>query len=177
VAALLAADRRPDQGQVRLCGRDVTTMPLAWQRGQLSVVAQHTYLFTGTLRSNLLIADPDASDERLWAALDAADLAAFVKSLPEGLDTPAGERGLALSGGQTQRLAIARAWLKDAPILILDEPTAHVDLASERAILGALRRLGQGRTVLTISHRQTTIADAQRTLVLDGGQVHSRGSA
>ncbi|MDR1427216.1 MAG: ABC transporter ATP-binding protein/permease, partial [Bifidobacteriaceae bacterium] len=133
VAALAQAMLRPNVGTVRVGGRDARAVPLAWLRSQIAVVAQHTYLFTGTLRDNLLIADPDATDERCWQGLDAADLAEFVRSLPAGLDTPVGERGLALSGGQTQRVAIARAFLVDAPILILDEPTAHVDLASERA--------------------------------------------
>ncbi|MDR0283569.1 MAG: ABC transporter ATP-binding protein/permease [Propionibacteriaceae bacterium] len=166
IAALVLAERRPGQGVVRLLGRDVTTQPLAWQRAQTATVAQTTYLFTGTLRDNLHIAAPGASDDELWAALAAADLETFVRDLPLGLDTPVGERGLALSGGQTQRLAIARAYLKDAPLLVLDEPTAHVDLASERAILAALHRLGRNRSVLTISHRRATIADADRVLVL-----------
>ncbi|MDR1806773.1 MAG: ABC transporter ATP-binding protein/permease [Propionibacteriaceae bacterium] len=169
VAALLEGTRRPDHGVVRLFGHDVTAVPLEWQRAQLAVVAQHTYLFTGTLRDNLRVADPTASDERLWAALAAADLSDFAATLPAGLDTAVGERGLALSGGQTQRLAIARAFLKDAPILVLDEPTAHVDLASERAILAALGRLAAGRTVLTISHRQAMLLDAGRVLRLERG--------
>ncbi|MDR0593461.1 MAG: ABC transporter ATP-binding protein/permease, partial [Bifidobacteriaceae bacterium] len=135
IAELIQGNLRPDAGQVRLFGADAATVPLAWQRSQLAVVAQHTYLFTGTLRDNLLVADPAASDERLNEALAAADLAGFTAGLPDGLDTAVGERGLALSGGQAQRLGIARAFLKDAPVLILDEPTAHVDLASERAIL------------------------------------------
>jgi ABC-type multidrug transport system fused ATPase/permease subunit len=164
IAELLQGNLRPDAGLIRLFGQDVTRRPLAWQRGQLAVLAQHTYLFTGTLRDNLLVADPEAGDERLMAALEAADLSAFVGELPDGLDTPVGERGLALSGGQAQRLGIARAFLKDAPILILDEPTAHVDLASERAILAALERIGRGKTVIAISHRRATIAEADRVV-------------
>jgi ATP-binding cassette subfamily C protein CydD len=175
VVALLEGARRPDSGRLELSGHDAAAAPLAWQRAQLAVVAQHTYLFTGTLRANLLIADPEATDQRLHDALAAADLDDFVATLPAGLDTPVGERGLALSGGQTQRLAIARAFLKDAPILVLDEPTAHVDLASERAILAALDALGAGRSVLTISHRQATIADADRVLQLEDGRVWEVG--
>jgi ABC-type multidrug transport system fused ATPase/permease subunit len=166
VAGLAQAMMRPDSGTVRIAGHDARTVPLAWVRAQIAVVAQHTYLFTGTLRDNLRIADPGAPDTRLWEALDLADLAAFVRTLPQGLDTPVGERGLALSGGQAQRLAIARAFLKDAPILILDEPTAHVDLASERAILAALERLAAGRAVVAISHRAATIASAGRIIAL-----------
>jgi ABC-type transport system involved in cytochrome bd biosynthesis fused ATPase/permease subunit len=164
IAELLQGNLRPDRGTIRLFGRDVTGQPLAWQRQQLSVVAQHTYLFTGTLRENLAVADPTASDAQLMAALEAADLAQFVAELPNGLDTATGERGLAMSGGQSQRLGIARAFLKNAPILVLDEPTAHVDLASERAILAALERLGQGKTVIVISHRQATVAGAGRVV-------------
>jgi ABC-type multidrug transport system fused ATPase/permease subunit len=164
IAELLQGNIRPAAGTVRLFGQDVIHQPLAWQRRQMAVVAQHTYLFTGTLRDNLLVADPAADDRRLAAALAAADLTEFVAELPDGLDTPVGERGLALSGGQAQRLGIARAFLKDSPILVLDEPTAHVDLASERAILGALDRLGRDKTVVAISHRQATIAGADRII-------------
>jgi ABC-type multidrug transport system fused ATPase/permease subunit len=176
VAALLQGFLRPDAGAVRLWGRDVTTVPLAWQRAQLAVVAQHTYLFTGTLRENLLIADPEADETRLWAALDASGLGGFVRALPAGLDTPVGERGLALSGGQTQRVAIARAFVAGAPILVLDEPTAHVDLAAERSILTALERLGRGRAVLTISHRPAAIVSATRVIRLADGVVTELGA-
>jgi ATP-binding cassette subfamily C protein CydD len=141
-------------------------MPLAWQRAQFAVVAQHTYLFTGSLRDNLLVAAPEAPDERLAEAIAAADLTGFVAELPDGLDTAVGERGLALSGGQTQRLGIARAFLKDAPILLLDEPTAHVDLASERAILDSLERIGRNKTVIAISHRRATIGQANRIVTV-----------
>jgi ABC-type multidrug transport system fused ATPase/permease subunit len=164
IAELIQGNLRPAGGAIRLFGKDVTAVPLAWQRAQLAVVAQHTYLFTGTLRDNLRVADQDAPDERLAEALAAADLADFVAELPEGLDTPVGERGLALSGGQTQRLGIARAFLKNAPILILDEPTAHVDLAAERAILASLEKLGEDKTVIAISHRRATIMHADRTV-------------
>ncbi|MDR1633459.1 MAG: ABC transporter ATP-binding protein/permease [Bifidobacteriaceae bacterium] len=164
IAELIQGNLRPDAGEIRLFGTDVARAPLAWQRAQLAVVAQHTYLFTGTLRDNLLVAAPQADDLRLGQALAAADLAGFVAELPQGLDTPVGERGLALSGGQTQRLGIARAFLKDAPILILDEPTAHVDLAAERAILASLEKLGRDKTVIAISHRRATILHADRTV-------------
>ncbi|MDR1294104.1 MAG: ABC transporter ATP-binding protein/permease [Bifidobacteriaceae bacterium] len=179
VADLAQAMLRPLAGTVWVSGRDARTQPLAWLRSQIAVVAQHTYLFTGTLRDNLLIAAPGAPDAIVWQALAAADLADMVRSLPAGLATPVGERGLALSGGQAQRVAIARAFLKDAPILILDEPTAHVDLASERAILDALDRLADGRAVLTISHRPATIGSATRVIVLRDGIVTpaSRGTS
>ncbi|MDR1450157.1 MAG: ATP-binding cassette domain-containing protein [Propionibacteriaceae bacterium] len=166
IAELLQGNLRPDAGSVKLFGRNVEQCSLAWQRAQLAVLAQHTYLFTGTLRENLLAADPAADDQRLTEALAAADLADFITELPNGLDTAVGERGLELSGGQAQRLGLARAFLKDAPILVLDEPTAHVDLASERAILTALERLGRDKTVIAISHRQAAIANADRTVAV-----------
>ncbi|WP_369405197.1 ATP-binding cassette domain-containing protein [Sanguibacter suarezii] len=122
----------------------------------------------GTTCSSLA---PGASDADCWQALADADLAEVVRGLPAGLDTAVGERGLSLSGGQAQRLAIARAYLKDAPVLVLDEPTSQVDLASERAILATLDRLGAGRTVLMISHRPATIAGADRVLTLTDGTI------
>jgi ATP-binding cassette subfamily C protein CydD len=164
IAELIQGNLRPQGGQVRLFGADAARAPLAWQRAQMAVVAQHTYLFTGSLRDNLRVADAGASDERLMEALAQAGLAEFAADLPEGLDSAVGERGLALSGGQVQRLGIARAFLKDAPILLLDEPTAHVDLGAERAILAALERLGRDKTVIAISHRRATIGHADRVV-------------
>jgi ABC-type transport system involved in cytochrome bd biosynthesis fused ATPase/permease subunit len=169
IATLIQADARPESGEVRLGGYDLTEVKHAWVRAQLSVVAQSSYLFTGTLRENLLIAKPEASDAELLEALAAADLSEFVAGLPDGLDSQVGERGLAMSGGQTQRVALARAFLKNAPVLILDEPTSQVDLESERAILASLDELGAGRTVLAISHRQATINDADRIVRLEAG--------
>jgi ABC-type transport system involved in cytochrome bd biosynthesis fused ATPase/permease subunit len=162
IAEILQGNLRPDAGRVRLFGVDVMDLPLGRQRAGMAVVAQHSYLFTGSLRDNLLVGDQGADDDRLFQALAAADLADFVAGLPLGLDTAVGERGLALSGGQTQRLGIARAFLADAPILVLDEPTAHVDLAAERAILASLETIGEGKTVIAISHRRATIAHADR---------------
>lgn len=162
IAALIQGHRRPDAGRVLLDGIDTAKVPLAWTRSRLGVVEQTTYLFTGTLRDNLLIARPSASDEDLINALERAHLAGMLQRLPKGLDTRIGERGAALSGGEAQRVAIARAMLKDAPYLLLDEPTAHVDLESEREILAALREFGAHKTVLTISHRSATIEDATR---------------
>lgn len=169
--SLLQTALRPSAGRVTLGGHDLRDVPAAWVREQVAVVAQHTFLFTGTLRDNLLVAAPGASDADCWQALADADLAEVVRGLPAGLDTAVGERGLSLSGGQAQRLAIARAYLKDAPVLVLDEPTSQVDLASERAILATLDRLGAGRTVLMISHRPATIAGADRVLTLTDGTI------
>jgi ATP-binding cassette subfamily C protein CydD len=157
----------PDAGTVRVAGVDLDAAPADWASSQIAMVAQHTYLFAASLRDNLLLARPEANDADIWAALRQAHLEEFVRSLPAGLDTGVGERGLALSGGQAQRLAIARAFLKDAPILILDEPTSQVDLASEHAITQSLEQLAQGRTVLTVSHRPSLIASASRICRLD----------
>jgi len=167
IANLLQRNLVPGAGSVRIGGVDIDTAPVDWVRNQITVVAQSTYLFTGSLRDNLLVARPDASDDDLWQALRTANLEAFVEGLPDGLDTPTGERGLSLSGGQAQRLAIARAVLKDAPILVLDEPTASVDLESEAAILSALDRLMADRTVLVIAHRLFTVRDADQIVVLE----------
>ena len=175
VAALLQRNLAAS-GSIRVGGHEIGGVPGDWLRSQISVVAQGTYLFTGTLRDNLKVAAPDADDEQLWQALRVANLDAFVRGLPAGLDTPAGERGLMLSGGQAQRLSIARAVLKDSPILVLDEPTSNVDLESEAAILAALDRLSVGRTVLMIAHRLSTVRDADRIVVLEQGRVTEQGT-
>lgn len=177
LASLIQAARRPDSGRVTIGGHDLVDVPLAWTRARIGVVAQTTYLFSGSLRDNLLIAAPYADDARLVDALRAARLADLLDRLPDGLDTRVGERGLALSGGEAQRVAIARALLKDAPVLLLDEPTAHVDLTSERQILQALRDASHGRTTLTISHRRATLEDADRRLELQDGRVDVVASA
>ncbi|MGO1318215.1 MAG: ABC transporter ATP-binding protein/permease [Cellulomonadaceae bacterium] len=166
---LVQGSLQPQSGTVRLGGHDLARTTPHWTRRQSAVVAQSTYLFTGSLAANLRIADPVASDDRLWQALEDAHLAEEVRTWPDGLGTLVGERGLALSGGQAQRVAIARALLKDAPIVLLDEPTSQVDLTSERAILAALERLTRGRTVLTVAHRASTISGADRVVrVADG---------
>jgi ABC-type transport system involved in cytochrome bd biosynthesis fused ATPase/permease subunit len=172
VLALLQSDLRPTTGQVVVAGIDVATELRAQARSRLAVVNQHTYLFTGTVRENLRLARPDASDAEMLAALEAVGLQGQGGGSSVGLDTPVGGHGLALSGGEAQRIGIARAFLRESPILLLDEPTAHVDVTSEHIILQALRRLGQGRTVLAVSHRAATIADADRVLTLSGGRVH-----
>ncbi|MDO4258790.1 MAG: ABC transporter ATP-binding protein [Actinomycetaceae bacterium] len=171
LSALLQGHQRPESGTIRIEGIDMQSAPLAWLRSRIAVVEQTTYLFSGTLRDNLLIASPNATDNDLLQALSRAHLDDLMARLPEGLDTPVGQRGLALSGGEAQRLAIARALLKDAPIMLLDEPTAHVDLASERLILEALSDVTKGRTTLTISHRNATIASGSRVVELTQGKL------
>ena len=171
ISALLQGFLRPTRGRVSLNGVDLATAPLSWVRAQTAVVEQSTYLFSGTLRDNLLLASPAATDDQLIEALRAAHLGEFVDTLPGGLDARVGARGLAVSGGEAQRIAIARAFLKNASIMILDEPTAHVDLASEREILASLETVCAGRTTLTISHRDATIKGADRVATLQEGTI------
>ena len=171
ISALLQGFLRPTRGRVSLNGVDLATAPLSWVRAQTAVVEQSTYLFSGTLRDNLLLAAPAATDDQLIEALRAAHLGEFVDTLPGGLDARVGARGLAVSGGEAQRIAIARAFLKNASIMILDEPTAHVDLASEREILASLETVCAGRTTLTISHRDATIKGADRVATLQEGTI------
>lgn len=161
LVALVAGLLTPDAGEVRT-------------GGEVVLVRQHPFLFHGTLRENLKLADPDATDDEMWAVLTAAELADEVASRPEGLDAPVGERGLQFSGGEVQRVAIARALLSGADIAVLDEPTSNIDLGAEARISDALDRLTAGRTVLTIAHRKSTIAGSDRVLVLGDGTVSER---
>ncbi|WP_315311136.1 ABC transporter ATP-binding protein [uncultured Actinomyces sp.] len=171
ISALLQGYLRPRSGHVSLNGVDLADASLSWVRAQSAVVEQSTYLFSGTLRENLLLAAPTATDAQLVEALRAAHLGDFYEALPGGLDARVGARGLAVSGGEAQRIAIARAFLKNASIMILDEPTAHVDLASEREILASLDTVCAGRTTLTISHRDATIKGADRVATLQEGMI------
>jgi ATP-binding cassette subfamily C protein CydC len=144
-------------------------------RQLVTVVSQHTHLFNATVQDNLRLARPDASDEELARAARQAQIHDFVQSLPQGYDTWIGEQGLRLSGGQRQRLAIARAILKDAPILILDEPTANLDALTERQVLQALGALMAQRTSLIVTHRLVELEAADEILVLRAGRVVERG--
>ncbi|MEI6342231.1 MAG: ABC transporter ATP-binding protein [Verrucomicrobiota bacterium] len=162
-------------GCIRIDGRDIREIPLADLRQQVAVVSQEPFLFDGTLRENVLYGRLDASADQVDSALAASECAAFVSRLPQGLDTPVGERGVRLSVGEKQRVSIARALLKDAPILILDEATASVDTATERAIQSALDRLMRDRTSLVIAHRLGTVRGADQILVLNHGRVEERG--
>jgi len=166
----------PTQGTIRLNGQNIRELALDALRDQIGVVAQDTYLFNDTLRGNLLLARPGASDDELVRVLDQAQLNEFVHQLPKGLETWIGEQGLRLSGGERQRLAIARALLKDAPILILDEITANLDPLTEHALLDALDGLMQGRTTLLITHRLIAMERMDEILVLDYGQIRERGT-
>ncbi len=166
----------PQSGRILLGGHDVRDIPLDALRRQVSIVAQDTYLFHGTVLENIRLARPDASDEEVLAAAQAANAHEFIPRLLSGYHTIIGERGQKLSGGQRQRLAIARAILKDAPILILDEATSHVDSGNEAVIQEALERLMQNRTTIVIAHRLSTVAGADQIIVLDQGACVERGS-
>ena len=175
VAHLLLRFWDPDAGHVRMHGHDLREFHIDALRARIALVSQDTYLFHETLKTNILMARPGASDEQVHDALRRASLADFVAALPQGLDTPVGERGLRLSGGQRQRVAIARAFLKDAPILILDEATSHLDAVSEAAVRKALEDLMSDRTTLVIAHRLSTVRNADVIVVLDGGRVAQVG--
>jgi ATP-binding cassette subfamily B protein/subfamily B ATP-binding cassette protein MsbA len=145
-------------------------------RRQISIVLQDVFLFHGTVRENILFGRPDASEEQVVAAAKIANAHAFIIALPDGYDTLIGERGVKLSGGQKQRLSIARAVLKDAPILILDEATSSVDTETEFLIQQALERLMRGRTTIIIAHRLSTIRNANTIAVLEGKHIKEMGT-
>lgn len=176
VASLLLRFWDPRQGTVRLDGIDVRQLNLDGLRERVALVTQDTYLFNDTLEGNIRLARPDASREDLARALDQAALTSFVATLPDGLATRVGERGMQLSGGQRQRISIARAFLKNAPVLILDEATSHLDTLSEMQVRGALDLLMRHRTTLVIAHRLSTIRDADLILVLENGTLAEAGT-
>ncbi|MDX1435067.1 MAG: ATP-binding cassette domain-containing protein, partial [Gammaproteobacteria bacterium] len=175
-AQLLMRFFDPQAGAVRMSGHDLREYKLDALRDQIALVTQDTYLFNETLRSNILIAKPDAGERELERAVEHASLGEFVAALPEGLETRVGERGVRLSGGQRQRVAIARAFLKDAPVLILDEATSHLDAVNEQAVRHALEELMSERTTVVIAHRLSTIRNADTIVVLDEGRVVETGS-
>jgi len=176
VASLLLRFWDPRQGVIRLDGLDLREMGLDDLRERVALVNQDTYLFNDTLEANIRLARPDASDADLRLAIDRAALSSVVNALPGGIRTRVGERGAQLSGGQRQRVSIARAFLKDAPILVLDEATSHLDTLSESQIREALSSLMRGRTTLIIAHRLSTVRDADLILVLKHGRLAESGS-
>jgi ATP-binding cassette subfamily B protein len=163
-------------GVVRVGGVDVRDLSLQSLEDAVGYVTQDAYMFHDTIRANLLYARPGADDRALWSALEAAQIAHLVRSLPEGLDTVVGDRGYRLSGGERQRLAIARLLLKAPSIVVLDEATAHLDSESEQAVQRALDTALEGRTSLVIAHRLSTVRSADRILVLDDGRIVQSGT-
>ncbi|HSB40831.1 MAG TPA: ATP-binding cassette domain-containing protein, partial [Methylomirabilota bacterium] len=175
ISRLLLRFADPEAGRVTIGGRDLRERPLGELRRLIAVVSQDTYLFHGTVEENLRMGRPEATQAELEAAARSANIHEVIAALPQGYRTVVGERGVRLSGGQRQRIAIARALLRDAPILILDEALSSVDAESEAAIQEALDRLMQGRTTLIFAHRLSSIIGADRILVLDEGRVVESG--
>jgi ATP-binding cassette, subfamily B, bacterial len=165
-----------DSGQIYVDDKPIREYDLRSLREAIGVVTQESFLFNGSIRENLLMGKPTASEPELWRAVDAANARQFIERLPQGLESVVGERGVKLSVGEKQRLSIARALLKDPPILILDEATASVDTATERLIQEALEHLMANRTSIVIAHRLSTIVGADQILVLDHGRILERGT-
>jgi ABC-type multidrug transport system fused ATPase/permease subunit len=176
VIDLLYRFHDPQKGRVLLGDQDIRTLPLDFLRSQMALVAQEAYLFYDTVERNLRLGKPDATPEELVEAARYASAQDFIMALPEGYETILGERGVRLSGGERQRIAIARALLKDAPILLLDEPTSSVDAKNEASIQKALDLLKSNKTVLIIAHRLSTVRNADRILVMDHGQIVEAGT-
>ncbi|MER6070234.1 ABC transporter ATP-binding protein [Streptomyces sp. NPDC001817] len=176
IAQLLPRLYDVDAGAVRIGGVDVRDLTAGSLRGTLGMVTQDGHLFHDTVRANLLLARPDATDEDLWAALGRARLADVVRSLPDGLDTVVGERGYRLSGGERQRMTIARLLLARQRVVILDEATAHLDNTSEAAVQEALTEALEGRTAVVIAHRLSTVRAADQILVVESGRIVERGT-
>jgi len=163
-------------GEILLDGRPIRSIPVSQLRRSVAMVTQESFLFNGTTHDNLLVGKPDATEEEMWEALAAANADAFVRRLPKGLHTQLGERGVKLSVGEKQRLSIARALLKNPPILVLDEATASVDNTTERLIQEALQHLLAGRTSFVIAHRLSTVRHADQILVMERGRIVERGN-
>jgi len=176
LAYLVARLYEPERGCVSIDGVDIRDVTLGSLAATVGLVSQETYLFHASIRENLRFACPEASDEEIEDAARAAQIHELISSLPDGYDTPVGERGYRFSGGEKQRMAIARTILRNPPVLVLDEATSALDTETERAVQQALDELSRGRTTIAIAHRLSTIRDAEQILVLDGGRIVERGS-
>ncbi|MEO0599636.1 MAG: ATP-binding cassette domain-containing protein, partial [Chloroflexota bacterium] len=165
----------PQKGCIKIGGIDIRSLKQQDLMQHISVVFQDVYLFDDTIRNNIRMAKPDATDDEVEAAAQTANCHEFISRLPDGYDTTVGEIGGALSGGERQRISIARAILKDAPIILLDEPTSALDTESEVAVQHAIDRLVEDKTVIVIAHRLSTVVAADLILVLEDGQIVERG--
>ncbi|MDB6079390.1 MAG: multidrug transporter ATP-binding protein [Akkermansiaceae bacterium] len=175
VLNLLTRFYETDQGIILLDGHPIETLSKEWLRDNTGYVTQESFLFNTSLRDNLLLAKKDATDDEIWAALEAANAAGFVREMPQGLDSLAGERGVRFSGGEKQRLSIARALLKNPPLLLLDEATSALDNETERLVQAALETLRSDRTSFVIAHRLSTVRKADLICVLDDGKLVESG--
>lgn len=176
IAKLMAGFWDATAGIVRYGGRDILEIPFDQMMGEISYVAQDNFLFDKSIRENIRMGNPDATDAQVEAAARAANCHDFITELPQGYDTPAGDAGARLSGGERQRITIARAMLKPSSVVILDEATAYADPESEAQIQEAVGRLVQGKTLIVVAHRLTTIQNAQQILVVDKGRIAARGT-
>jgi ATP-binding cassette subfamily B protein/subfamily B ATP-binding cassette protein MsbA len=176
LVSLIPRFHDPDSGRVLLDGADIRTLTLRSLRDHVSIVLQEPFLFPLSIAENIAYGRPEATAAEIEAAARAANAHTFIERLAEGYATTIGERGATLSGGERQRISIARALLKDAPILILDEPTSALDAQTESLLLEALERLMAGRTTFIIAHRLSTIRKAERIIVLDGGRMVESGT-
>jgi ATP-binding cassette subfamily B protein len=173
--ALVQRQYDPASGRILIDGADIATLSLESLAAAISVVSQDVQLFHRSVAENIRYGRPEASDADVREAARAAHAHEFITELPEGYDTPVGERGLKLSGGQRQRLAIARAFLRDAPILLLDEATSALDSESEAGVQEALHKLAAGRTVIAVAHRLSTLKDFDRIVVMEAGRIIDQG--
>lgn len=174
--SLLMRLHDPQSGSVKLDGIDVRDLTLECLRGSIALVSQNTTLFPGSVRDNILYGKPNATEEEILNSANIAEAMEFIRTLPDGWETEVGEDGHRLSGGQRQRLAIARAVLKDAPILVLDEATSNVDNETEAALQRSIEKLSKDRTTIIIAHRLSTVRNADRIAVLDSGGITEMGS-
>jgi ATP-binding cassette subfamily B protein len=173
---LVARLYEPQRGRVTIDGIDVRDVSLESLAATVGVVSQETYLFHSSVRENLRFARPDATDEEVETAARTARVHDLIVSLPDGYDTVVGERGYRFSGGEKQRMAIARTVLRNPPVLVLDEATSALDTQTEAAVQAELERLAEGRTTITIAHRLSTVRDADQIVVLKGGRIAERGT-
>ena len=176
VSALIPRLYEVSKGAIKIDGIDIRKYSQNSLRKKIAMVFQDNFLFSGTIKDNILLGNTEATDEQIWRALDNACLSDFVKQLPQGLETEIGERGILLSGGQKQRLAIARTFVKNAPIVILDEATSALDNKSEQVVQEALENLMKDRTVIVIAHRLSTVQNANKIIVVNDGRIVEEGS-
>jgi subfamily B ATP-binding cassette protein MsbA len=174
--SLIPRFRDADAGCIKIDGVDIHDFKIHGLRCQIGFVLQDTVLFRGSIRDNIAFGRPQATEDEVVAAAKLANAHEFIARMPESYDSPVGDRGLTLSGGQRQRIGIARALIRNNPILILDEPTAALDAESERLVIEALERLMEGRTVITIAHRLSTLRNADKIIVIKDGVVAEDGS-